>query len=120
MFILVHKYGYVCIYFVTALGNMGSSFKTPRSKSATNRTPTSNRQPLANLQSNGPKRSSIYGRGSISSKGQAKENRPLNDRDWQRDVVRELVTFCIDNNFPKLIMTCHTIYINSSGSKKVF
>jgi len=82
-----------------ALGSIGgSSFKTPRSKSSTNRTPSSNRQPLANIHSNGPKRSSVYGRSSISGKHN-KENRPLNDRDWQRDVVRDLVNFCLNNDY---------------------
>ena len=38
------------------------------------------------------------GRSSISSKHN-KENRPLNDRDWQKDVVRELVGFCINNGY---------------------
>jgi len=81
-----------------ALGNFapGSSFKTPRSKSATNRTPSSSRQPLANLHSNGPKRSSVYG----TASKQNKENRPLNDKNWQKGVERDLVEFCLNNGYP--------------------
>ena len=51
--------------------------------------------PLANIHSNGPKRSSVYG----NSK-QNKENRPLNDKSWQREVVRDLVEFCLNNDYP--------------------
>jgi len=108
-----------------ALGSIGaSSFKTPRNslprnKSGLNRTPTSNRQPLANLHSNGPKRSSIYGRSSISSKHN-KENRPLNDRDWQKDVVRELVGFCINNGYQNAALSTKDFHpINTTTFRSV-
>jgi len=108
-----------------ALGSIGSSsFKTPRNslprnKSGSNRTPTSNRQPLANLHSNGPKRSSIYGRSSISSKHN-KENRPLNDRDWQKDVVRDLVGFCINNGYQNAALSTKDFHpINTTTFRSV-
>jgi len=109
-----------------ALGSIGgSSFKTPRNSlprnksTSSNRTPSSNRQPLANLHSNGPKRSSIYGRSSISSKHN-KENRPLNDRDWQKDVVRDLVYFCINNGYQNAALSTKDFHpINTTTFRSV-
>merc|ERR1712212_322271 len=103
-----------------ALGSIGgSSFKTPLRKTSTNRTPSSNRQPLSNIHSNGPKRSSVYGRSSISGK-QHKENRPLNDRDWQRDVVRDLVYFCQNNGYENAALTTKDFHpINTTTFRRI-
>ena len=79
-----------------------SAFKTPRSRSANNRTPNSTRHPLSNLNPNSVMRGSMNSakRSSIYAGGQKANTRPIADKDWQRQVVTELVEFCLSNDFP--------------------
>ena len=102
-----------------ALGN----FRTPRSKSNT-RTPSSNRQPLSNLfhpnsaarnSLTGPKRSSIYGGASHN-----KENRPITDKEWQKDVVRDLVQFCRENGYQNQALTPKDFYPMNTTTFRYF
>ena len=41
------------------------------------------------------KRSSVYGMG-----GQNKDNRPIGDKNWQKEVVLSLHKFCLDQQGP--------------------
>ena len=101
---------------ISAVENIGgSSFKTPRSKSFTNQTPSSNRQPLSSIQLNGSKRTSVYRRYSTVGK-EHKENRPLNDKHWQRDVVRDLVYFCGINGYPNADLSHKDFYPISTNT----
>ena len=82
------------------------SFKTPKGLPLSNRTPNSKRQPLSNILhpnsaarpsmggSVGGKRSSIYGGATTN-----KDTRPIADKEWQRELVRDLVSFCLANGY---------------------
>lgn len=99
------------------------TFKTPRSKS-NNRTPNSNRQPLSNLHPNsamrysmtGGKRSSIYGNAATHNK----ENRPLADPKWQRDMIRDLIKFCEENGIANQVKEKDFKPLTSGTFRNVF
>ena len=95
-----------------AMGN----FKTPRSRS---RTPNSTRKPLSALAVNtnsaraslaDGKRSSVYG----APGGLKKDSRPIGDKDWQREVIRELVDFLNGHGFVKELVLKDFYPVNTS------
>ena len=86
-------------------------FRTPRSKSAALRTPSSHRAPLSVIGVNSGmksphsgKRSSIYG-----NFAHQKDARPLGDREWQRQTAKNLVDFCVTQGYPNQALSLRDI-----------
>ena len=86
-------------------------FRTPRSKSAALRTPSSHRAPLSVIGVNSGmksphsgKRSSIYG-----NFAHQKDARPLADREWQRQTAKNLVDFCVTQGYPNQALSLRDI-----------
>ena len=45
-----------------------------------------------------------------------KESRPLSEKSWQRDVIRELVEFCLSNGYPNTALSPKDFFPINTGT----